>query len=103
MNQEVKCNITCVLQTGKIKSRYKTGNIYIFFLNIISNFSNILYFSCIVNLKPAGTITVRRKLSNIPKTKPIQIENCSVPFPKNLKIRHPLFGVSYEGNIKNVQ
>lgn len=71
--------------------------------NIINNFSNILYFLYIVNLKPAGTITVRRKLSSIPKTKPIQIENCSVPFPKNLKIRHPLFGVSYEGNVKNVQ
>ncbi|PBC30273.1 CCR4-NOT transcription complex subunit [Apis cerana cerana] len=73
VNQEVKCNVTCVLHTDKVKSRYKT-----------------------VNLKPAGTITVRRKLSSIPKTKPIQIENCSVPFPKNLKIRHPLFGVSYE-------
>ncbi|XP_043790628.1 uncharacterized protein LOC122713883 isoform X1 [Apis laboriosa] len=80
VNQEVKCNVTCVLHTGKVKSQYKT-----------------------VNLKPTGTITVRRKLSSIPKTKPIQIENCSVPFPKNLKIRHPLFGVSYEGNVKNVQ
>lgn len=31
LNQEVKCNVTCVLHTGKIKSRYKTGNIFFFF------------------------------------------------------------------------
>ncbi|XP_017762051.1 PREDICTED: uncharacterized protein LOC108552153 [Eufriesea mexicana] len=79
VNHEVKCNVTCVLHTGKVKSRYKT-----------------------VNMKPAGTITVRRKLSSISKTKPMQIENCSVPFPKNLRIRHPLFGVSYEGNVRKM-
>ncbi|XP_076302176.1 uncharacterized protein LOC143220406 [Lasioglossum baleicum] len=59
VNHEVKCNVTCVLHTGKVKSKYKT-----------------------VNMKPAGTISVRRKLSSISKTKPMQIENCSVPFPK---------------------
>ncbi|CAL7937669.1 unnamed protein product [Xylocopa violacea] len=80
LNHEVKCNISCVLNTGKVKSKYKT-----------------------VNIKPKGTITVRRKLSNILKTTPMQIESCSVPFPKNLRIRHPLFGVSYEGNIRKMQ
>ncbi|KOC60679.1 CCR4-NOT transcription complex subunit 4 [Habropoda laboriosa] len=73
VNHEVKCNITCVLKTDKAKSQYKT-----------------------VNIKPAGSFTVRRKLSSVSKMKPMKIENYSVPFPKNLRSRHPLFGVSYE-------
>lgn len=65
---------------------------------------NILYiFFNVVNVKPAGTITIRRKLSNVSKIKPMQIKNCSVPFPKNLRTRHPLFGVDYKGNIGIVQ
>ncbi|KAF3424416.1 hypothetical protein E2986_07899 [Frieseomelitta varia] len=73
VNHEVKCNVTCVFHAGKMKSQYKT-----------------------VNMKPAGTITVRRKLSNVSKIEPMQIKNCSVPFPKNLRTRHPLFGVQYK-------
>ncbi|KAG7190069.1 hypothetical protein KM043_006208 [Ampulex compressa] len=46
-----------------------------------------------VNIKPAGAIMVRRKLSGITKIKPIDIEQSGVPFPKNLKPRHPLFDV----------
>lgn len=64
--------------------------------------SNILYFFHVVNMKPAGAITIRRKLSSISKTKPMQIENYSVPFPKNLRTRHPLFGVNYKGNVEKV-
>ncbi|XP_071867172.1 uncharacterized protein [Bombus fervidus] len=79
VSHKVKCNVTCVLHTGKVKSRYKT-----------------------VNMKPAGTITFRRKLSSILKTKPMQMEKCSVPFPKNLRTRHPLFGVNYKGNVEKV-
>ncbi|XP_033324604.2 uncharacterized protein LOC117219520 [Megalopta genalis] len=74
VNHGTRSNITCVFNTGKVKSQYKT-----------------------VNVKPMGTISIRRKLSGISKTKPMQIENTSVPFPENLKVRHPLFGVSYEG------
>ncbi|XP_043265522.1 uncharacterized protein LOC122405089 [Colletes gigas] len=77
VHHDIKCNITCVFNTGKTKTRYKT-----------------------VNAKPAGTITIRRKLSGTSKTKPMQIENSGVPFPKNLKIRHPLFGVSHEGKVR---
>ncbi|CAK9795703.1 hypothetical protein ANTPLA_LOCUS480 [Anthophora plagiata] len=80
VNHEVKYNVTCVLKTDKEKSQYKT-----------------------VNIKPAGAITVRRKLSSISKIKPMQIENYSVPFPKNLRIRHPLFGVNHEGKFRKVQ
>ncbi|XP_017795121.1 PREDICTED: uncharacterized protein LOC108576611 isoform X2 [Habropoda laboriosa] len=80
VNHEVKCNITCVLKTDKAKSQYKT-----------------------VNIKPAGSFTVRRKLSSVSKMKPMKIENYSVPFPKNLRSRHPLFGVSYEGKFRRVQ
>lgn len=77
VNHDVNYNISCVFNTGKVKSCYKT-----------------------VNVKPAGAITIRRKLSGISKTKPMQIENSSVPFPENLKARHPLFGVSYEGKVR---
>ncbi|XP_003705990.1 uncharacterized protein LOC100881978 [Megachile rotundata] len=77
VNNNVKLSTTCVFSTNKVKSRFKT-----------------------VNIKPAGAITVRRKLSGVPKIKPMQIENCSVPFPKNLKARHPLFGVNFEGKVK---
>ncbi|CAK9808462.1 hypothetical protein ANTQUA_LOCUS5611 [Anthophora quadrimaculata] len=80
VNHEVKCNITCVLKTDNKKSHYKT-----------------------VNIKPAGAITVRRKLSSISKIKPMQIENYSVPFPKNLRIRHPFFGVNHKGKFREVQ
>ncbi|KAG7190068.1 hypothetical protein KM043_006208 [Ampulex compressa] len=70
VNHSVKGNVTCVFNTEKLKSKYKT-----------------------VNIKPAGAIMVRRKLSGITKIKPIDIEQSGVPFPKNLKPRHPLFDV----------
>ncbi|XP_076651207.1 uncharacterized protein LOC143358160 isoform X2 [Halictus rubicundus] len=77
VNHDTKCNVTCVFNTGKVKPQYKT-----------------------VNVKPVGTISVRRKLSGISKIKPMQIENTSVPFPENLKVRHPLFGVSCKGKVR---
>ncbi|XP_017886399.1 uncharacterized protein LOC108628762 [Ceratina calcarata] len=80
VNHEVKSNVTCIFNTNSVKSRYKA-----------------------VNVKPVGTIGVRKKLSSVSKTKSMQIENYSVPFPKNLRTRHPLFGVSYEGKTRKVQ
>lgn len=77
VNHDVKCNITCVFNTGRNKPRYKT-----------------------VNIKPVGTITIRKKLASTPKIKPMLMENTGVPFPKNLKTRHPLFGANYEGNVR---
>lgn len=70
VNRDLKHNITCVFNTSKTKSQYKA-----------------------VNVKPAGSITIRKKLSSIPKVKPVSLENSSVPFPENVKTRHPLFGV----------
>lgn len=61
--------------------------------------TDIFIYLYAVNVKPVGAITIRRKLSSVSKVKPMQIENCSVPFPKNLKTRHPLFGVSFEGKV----
>ncbi|XP_077277198.1 uncharacterized protein LOC143905572 [Temnothorax americanus] len=66
-------NVTCVFNSKKDTPRYKT-----------------------VNIKPAGVLTVRRKLSGAPEVKPISVENCGVQFPDNLKTRHPLFGVVHE-------
>ncbi|XP_032663336.1 uncharacterized protein LOC116840581 [Odontomachus brunneus] len=74
-----KCNITCVLSTGKEEPLYKT-----------------------VNIKPAGLLTVRRKLSVASKMKPISSDkNSSIPlFPNELKIRHPLLGINYDSKVR---
>ncbi|XP_012058921.1 PREDICTED: uncharacterized protein LOC105622099 [Atta cephalotes] len=63
-------NITCVLNSKKDAPQYKT-----------------------VNIKPAGFLSIRRKLSEAPEVKPIPIESSGVQFPNNLRTRHPLFGV----------
>ncbi|KAL2715286.1 uncharacterized protein V1478_014984 [Vespula squamosa] len=73
IKRDLKHDITCVFGTGKINPQYKA-----------------------VNIKPAGSITIRRKLSSVPKVKPILLENLGVPFPENLKTRHPLLGVISE-------
>lgn len=65
------------------------------FRHMISLYINI-NASCIVNVKPAGLLTVRRKLSGAPGGKPVSIENASVQFPNNLRTRHPLIGVIRE-------
>ncbi|XP_071580139.1 uncharacterized protein [Temnothorax nylanderi] len=66
-------NVTCIFNSKKDTPQYKT-----------------------VNIKPAGVLTVRRKLSGAPEVKPISVENCGVQFPDNLKTRHPLLGVVHE-------
>ncbi|XP_012284432.1 uncharacterized protein LOC105701877 [Orussus abietinus] len=75
----IKENITCVFNAGKQKKQYRT-----------------------VNVKPAGALTVRRKLSGNAKIKYPSVETTSVPFPKNLKTRHPLFGAMYEDKLKKL-
>ncbi|XP_066586792.1 uncharacterized protein [Prorops nasuta] len=72
-----KFNITCIFKTGKREPRFKT-----------------------VNIKPEGSIVLRKKLSNMPKVKPTSVISASVPFPQNLKPRHPLFGVVYDDIVK---
>lgn len=66
-------NVTCVFNSKKDTPQYKT-----------------------VNIKPAGFLTVRRKLSGAPELKPVSTESSVVQFPDNLKTRHPLFGVIRE-------
>lgn len=34
VHHEVKCNVTCVLHTGKVKSQYKTGNIFFIYFKM---------------------------------------------------------------------
>ncbi|KYN13673.1 PREDICTED: uncharacterized protein LOC108766439 [Trachymyrmex cornetzi] len=63
-------NVTCVLNSKKDAPQYKT-----------------------VNIKPAGFLSVRRKLSEAPEVKPVSTESSGVQFPNNLRKRHPLFGV----------
>lgn len=77
IKQDVKSNLTCVINSGKGKQQYKT-----------------------VNVRPKGTIGLRRKLSNYRKIQAMNVENSGVPFPKNLKTRHPLFGANLEGKVK---
>ncbi|XP_029155422.1 uncharacterized protein LOC114928415 [Nylanderia fulva] len=73
ITQNRNYNVTCVFNTKKTAHVYKT-----------------------VNIKPAGSLTVRRKLSGAPGVKPVAVENSGVEFPYDLKTRHPLFGVIRE-------
>ncbi|XP_011882353.1 PREDICTED: uncharacterized protein LOC105570039 [Vollenhovia emeryi] len=66
-------SVTCVLNSTKDALKYKT-----------------------VNIKPAGFLSVRRKLTGAPEVKPVSTDNAGVQFPDNLKTRHPLFGVIRE-------
>ncbi|EGI62540.1 PREDICTED: uncharacterized protein LOC105148959 [Acromyrmex echinatior] len=66
-------NVTCVLHSKKDAPQYKT-----------------------VNIKPAGFLSVRRKLSEAPEVKPVPTESSGVQFPDNLRTRHPLFGVIHK-------
>ncbi|KAI4482607.1 hypothetical protein M0804_008460 [Polistes exclamans] len=77
IKQSMQHDVTCVFGTSKTNSPYKA-----------------------VNIKPAGSITIRRKLSIIPKGKPILLDNVGVPFPENLRTRHPLLGVAIENKPK---
>lgn len=71
--QNTNYNVTCVFNTKRTSHMYKT-----------------------VNIKPAGSLSVRRKLSGARDVKPVSIENSGVQFPNDLKTRHPLFGVIRE-------
>ncbi|XP_072766812.1 uncharacterized protein [Anoplolepis gracilipes] len=71
--QNTNYNVTCVFNTKKTSHIYKT-----------------------VNIKPAGSLSIRKKLSGAPEVKPVSIENPGVQFPNDLKTRHPLFGVIRE-------
>ncbi|KYN32698.1 hypothetical protein ALC56_12977 [Trachymyrmex septentrionalis] len=66
-------NVTCVLNSKKDAPQYKT-----------------------VNIKPAGFLAMRRKLSEAPEVKPISTKSSAVQFPDNLRTRHPLFGVIHK-------
>lgn len=78
IKQSMQHGVTCVFSTSKTNSPYKA-----------------------VNIKPEGSITIRRKLSIIPKGKPILLDNIGVPFPENLRTRHPLLGVATENKPKS--
>ncbi|XP_046752872.1 uncharacterized protein LOC124416073 [Diprion similis] len=52
-----------------------------------------------VNLTPVGCMRVRQKLPKSLHIEMASVEKITVPFPENLKVRHPLFGVAYEDRI----
>lgn len=101
-------NVTCVFNTKKDTPQYKTGKNFSFIRKLEEKFCTFLLhypllcicinadIFCIVNVKPVGFLTVRRKLSGAPEVKPISTENSGVQFPDNLRTRHPLFGVIRE-------
>ncbi|XP_046753550.1 uncharacterized protein LOC124416478 [Diprion similis] len=71
------CNLSCVLTTSKRKNDYK-----------------------ILNIRSKGHMKFRQKISVMSDSNLVPSElpspKTAVPFPKNLKIRHPLFGATYE-------
>jgi len=92
-------NVTCVFNSKKDAQQYKTGNGFftreVLHISLLSFCINTNAF-CTVNVKPAGCLTIRRKLSGAPEVKPISTENFAVQFPDNLRTRHPLLGVIRE-------
>ncbi|XP_014234844.1 uncharacterized protein LOC106657706 isoform X1 [Trichogramma pretiosum] len=78
--KENKSNMTFILSTGKEENEYMA-----------------------VNIKPAGTLNIRRKLPNPGKeVVPTEVSN-SVPFPKEIKTRHPFFGVQAGTSYINIK
>ncbi|XP_031787941.1 uncharacterized protein LOC103316599 [Nasonia vitripennis] len=75
INRSCKSNLTCVLNKDKTSHVYKT-----------------------VNIKPAGSISIRRKLTNTSKKKIEYQKTGGVPYPKNIKVRHPFFGVAVDSS-----
>ncbi|XP_058791225.1 uncharacterized protein LOC131664276 [Phymastichus coffea] len=70
INNESKFSLTCVFSKKHKTKKYKA-----------------------VNIKTAGAMSIRRKLSGISKKKLEYEKTEAVPYPKNIKIRHPFFGV----------
>uniref|UniRef100_A0A0C9RXA2 INPP5B_0 protein n=1 Tax=Fopius arisanus TaxID=64838 RepID=A0A0C9RXA2_9HYME len=55
----------------------------------------------IVNIRPSGTVTMRRRLTSVAKAcLGADIAKNPVPFPKGIKPRDPLAGVSLNGKVK---
>ncbi|XP_046601428.1 uncharacterized protein LOC107226786 isoform X3 [Neodiprion lecontei] len=75
-----KQHLSLVFNTGRRKRPYKT-----------------------INVKPAGCVQVRQKLSSIVDIDLVSPKKASVPFPKNLKLRHPLFGHDYRDKVISVE
>jgi len=69
VNQDRASRLTCIFGTGNNTKPFKA-----------------------VNIKPAGSVAVRRKLPGIMKRTADIRDSSSVPFPQNLRIRHPFFG-----------
>jgi len=69
-NRECKSSLTCVFGIENKNDSYKT-----------------------VNIRPSGSVSLRKKLSGISRNKVPYEKSETVPFPKNIKLRHPLFGV----------
>ncbi|XP_046747160.1 uncharacterized protein LOC124411782 [Diprion similis] len=75
-----KQHLSLVFNTGRRKRPYKT-----------------------INVKPAGCVQVRQKLSSVVDIDLVSPKKASVPFPKNLKLRHPLFGHDYCDKLISVE
>ncbi|XP_014210043.1 uncharacterized protein LOC106640492 [Copidosoma floridanum] len=71
-NRENKSSLTCIFNIESESNKYRA-----------------------VNIKPSGTVSVRKKLPGISKNKVPCEKSETVPFPKNLKLRHPFFGVKF--------
>ncbi|KAJ8681846.1 hypothetical protein QAD02_017638 [Eretmocerus hayati] len=79
-NRGSKSSLTCVFKTNDESRMYKT-----------------------VNIKPSGILSIRRKLSGTSKKK-VQFEtSTAVPYPKNIKLRHPFFGVHVDNSAVKVE
>lgn len=58
-----------------------------------------LIISFIVNINAVGTLSVRRKLSEVQELKPVSTNDSGVQFPYNLKPRHASIGIANKHNM----
>lgn len=52
---------------------------------------------CAISFLPSGLIRIRNEPPTLPAKEIVQVTDMKVPYPKNLKVRHPLLGFDFVG------
>ena len=81
----------------KLKSRLPCAKLVmtLFTVHVFTNLFEIfiIIFDILENIKPAGMIQIRQKLTIVPKIRPNCMKKTKIPLPKNIRYRDPLLGV----------
>lgn len=58
--------------------------------------NSVAYKTQAISFKPAAIVNIKKRIDEIPATLPSTPAQSEVPYPKNLKVRHPIHGFNYE-------